>query len=400
MSSRECQIGNEHIGINSERGYCYRRNDTNVSAFCSTNPELDTVQKVYEELRNEEHHRWNIESTALEYSKVEPMLKLVEKINMYGSKQLSEDEKELIQQLNQSFFYSQPEQEESLTGIIDFEEARNIPELYRNQACDLNMYRNYSIMDKELEHILVKTEIPATLIHGEAGTGKTSQVKAICARYNIPCYQMQLNEQSLPSDLLSEFIPNTEDNSSTIKMKKSQFTIAFQYGGVCLIDEINMASPGSLAALNSALDDSRQIILANGEVIRRHPLFRLVATANLGYEGTQDFNDATLNRFLVLAPYVLTKTNFRKIMKSKEIDSDLTNFFWTLLNKVKSFIKSNDIPAIVSIRNIEQAIMLRGLGIDMAYQIAFIEPIQMKADKPIKNDMMKILQEAKSASDN
>lgn len=400
MSSRECKVGDSVIGINSERGYCYKRTDSKVIAFCTTNQELKTIQQVYEELRNEEHHRWEINENALEYSQVEPMLKFIEKIDKYGSKPLNDDEKELIQELNKSFFSEGPQDNIMMEGITDFEEARNAPEQYIKQACKLDDYRNYSIMDKDLEHILVKTEVPATLIHGEAGTGKTSQVKAICARYNIPCYQMQLNEQSLPSDLLSEFIPNTEDNSSTIKLKKSQFTIAFQYGGVCLIDEINMASPGSLAALNSALDDSKQIILANGEVIRRHPLFRLVATANLGYEGTQDFNDATLNRFLVLAPYVLTKTNFRKIMKSKNIDNDLTTFFWSLLTKIKSFVKSNDIPAIVSIRNIEQAIMLRGLGIETAYQIAFIEPLQMKADKPIKNDMLKILQEAKSASDN
>lgn len=400
MSSRECKIGDACIGINAERGYCYKRVDSKVVAFCSTNPILKSIDKVYEELRNEEHHRWNIESNALEYQQVEPMLKFIEKIDKYGSKPLNSDEKELVENLNKSFFSEAPQENQLLEGITDFGEARNAPEQYRKQACNLDDYRSYSIMDKELEHILVKTEIPATLIHGEAGTGKTSQVKAICARYNIPCYQMQLNEQSLPSDLLSEFIPNTEDNSSTIKLKKSQFTLAFQYGGVCLIDEINMASPGSLAALNSALDDSKQIILANGEVIRRHPLFRLVATANLGYEGTQDFNDATLNRFLVLAPYVLTKTNFKKIMRTKTIDSDLSNFFWALMTKTKAFVKSNDIPATISIRNIEQAIMLRGLGIETAFQISFIEPVQMKSDKPVKNDMLRILQEAKSASDN
>lgn len=81
---------------------------------------------------------------------------------------------------------------------------------------------------------------------------------------------------------------------------------AMLYGEILLLNEIDLMSPGELAALNDVLEGRALTISANnGEVIKPHPFFRVVATANskgLGdesgaYHGVKLQNQAFLDRW-------------------------------------------------------------------------------------------------------
>ena len=62
--------------------------------------------------------------------------------------------------------------------------------------------------------------------------------------------------------------------------------LAMRYGGICLVNELDMASPEVAAGLHGILDGSPLCIPENGgELIIPHPMFRFVATANTNGAG-------------------------------------------------------------------------------------------------------------------
>jgi cobaltochelatase CobS len=82
--------------------------------------------------------------------------------------------------------------------------------------------------------------------------------------------------------------------------------LAMKYGGVFLLDEIDLLDPATAAGLNGMLDGEPLCIPENGsEIITPHPLFRFAATANTNggsdetglYQGTLRQNLAFMDRF-------------------------------------------------------------------------------------------------------
>ncbi|WP_296770454.1 AAA family ATPase [Selenomonas sp.] len=71
-------------------------------------------------------------------------------------------------------------------------------------------------------------------------------------------------------------------------------------GGVCILDEINMARNEALAVLHSLLDHRRLLEVPGYDRLTLHPAARFIATMNYGYGGTRELNEALLSRFVVL----------------------------------------------------------------------------------------------------
>lgn len=71
-------------------------------------------------------------------------------------------------------------------------------------------------------------------------------------------------------------------------------------GGICILDEINMARNEALAVLHSLLDHRRQLEVPGYDRLELHPATRFIATMNYGYGGTRELNEALLSRFVVL----------------------------------------------------------------------------------------------------
>lgn len=81
---------------------------------------------------------------------------------------------------------------------------------------------------------------------------------------------------------------------------------AMRFGHVLVLNEVDLADAGELAGLNDVLE-GRPLVLAEnaGEIIRPHPMFRVICTANScgngddsgRYAGVQQQNLAFLDRF-------------------------------------------------------------------------------------------------------
>lgn len=138
------------------------------------------------------------------------------------------------------------------------------------------------------------------LISGDTGTGKTSAVRYLCQMLNAPYRRFPCHEATDTSTLLGQL---------KIDGKRTYFQRGVVYdavlnGHVLLLDEYNAAHPDVRLALNPLfnVDEGRLIVTENeGEIIPRHPNFRLFATGNpYSYAGVKEWNAAIMSRFDVV----------------------------------------------------------------------------------------------------
>jgi hypothetical protein len=149
--------------------------------------------------------------------------------------------------------------------------------------------------------LLVKSDIPVWL-HGPAGTGKSSAAKHAAEAAGLPYYEVNL------AGAMASAVKGKDRLKSFVE---SEFALAYERGGVCCLEEFDAAHPTVATAVNNAIAGDVFHNDADGRAIKRHPNFRLVATANtLGTGATKEFNSrmkldgATLDRFRMGRVYV------------------------------------------------------------------------------------------------
>lgn len=140
-------------------------------------------------------------------------------------------------------------------------------------------------------------------IFGPSGCGKTSCVKQLAARLNYPVFEITGHGRLEFADLAGHLTVNR----GNMTYEYGPLTLAMKYGGLFLFNEIDLTSPEIAAGLHGILDGSPLCIAENGgEIVKPHPLFRFVATANTNaagdetglYQGTQRQNLAFADRFI------------------------------------------------------------------------------------------------------
>ena len=142
-------------------------------------------------------------------------------------------------------------------------------------------------------------------IYGPVGCGKSSAVKQLAVRLNYPVFEITGHGRLEFADLIGHL---TVHNGS-MEFDYGPLALAMRYGGIFLLNEIDLTPPEVAAGLNTVLDGSPLCISENGgELIQPHPMFRFVATANTNgngdmtglYQGTQRQNLAWLDRFILV----------------------------------------------------------------------------------------------------
>jgi nitric oxide reductase NorQ protein/cobaltochelatase CobS len=139
------------------------------------------------------------------------------------------------------------------------------------------------------------------LLKGPPGVGKSFLTRYLCARTNRPLYRITLSETTYREDLLGQIhLVTGPGGDSVTEWVDGPLTRAAREGGVLLMDEINAADANTVAALNAVMEGRRTRSLTiprTGETITPHEQFRVVATANPGYQGTYELNAAFEDRF-------------------------------------------------------------------------------------------------------
>ena len=193
---------------------------------------------------------------------------------------------------------------------------------------------------------------------GESGTGKSTAARVIPARCGIPYISVNFSVNIEEADLFGSMVPNAKK----LKPEDPEFvwadgiiTKAVRNGYCVILEELNFARPGVLGKLNSLLDENRQIDLSTGEIVRAHPNFRIIATCNIAYEGTNRFNKALINRFDDV-------TVFRDLPRHEAIDVIKSRTGYTSAAKIskvydvyealKKFAAEQNVNAVVSMRQL------------------------------------------------
>lgn len=159
------------------------------------------------------------------------------------------------------------------------------------------------------------------LLVGPTGSGKSHIARHIAYKNKSPYMRVNLNGATVPEDLVGQWIPNSNpDIESKYVWQDGTLTMFMRYGGIFVVDEINMAPADILSLFHSITDDERRLVLTNkdGEVVHAHPDFYLIATMNVGYEGTKPLNLALKDRFRIFQ-IDYNKTTERKLGISNEL---------------------------------------------------------------------------------
>lgn len=139
-------------------------------------------------------------------------------------------------------------------------------------------------------------------VFGPAGSGKTSLIKQLSAKLNYPVFEVTAHGRLEYPELVGHL--TVEDGS--MKFQYGPLALSMKYGGLFLLNEIDLLDPSTAIGLNTILDGEPLCISENGgEIIKPHPLFRFAATANTNggnddtglYQGTLRQNLAFMDRF-------------------------------------------------------------------------------------------------------
>jgi cobaltochelatase CobS len=185
-------------------------------------------------------------------------------------------------------------------------------------------------------------------VFGLLGSGKTSCVKQLASRLNYPVFEVTGHNRLEFPELAGHLI--VKDNQMSFQY--GPLALAMKYGGLFLLNEIDLLDPSTAAGLNSVLDGSPLCIPENGgELITPHAMFKFVATANTNgssdytglYRGTLQQNSAFMDRFwLVEIDYPKPEME-EKILErvAPQLPVDLRTKMVSYANEVRNLFMGN-----------------------------------------------------------
>jgi cobaltochelatase CobS len=147
---------------------------------------------------------------------------------------------------------------------------------------------NYQFPEQPLKKLLMALALPErnrVWLHGYSGTGKTQLVTQVCARMNYGLIRINADSAISRRQLVGDWVVR---GGETV-FQYGVMVEAMRRGYVFLIDEIDHFAPPTLATLRGVLEDPSQLIILEngGEVVKAHPDFRVVATANTAGAGDE-----------------------------------------------------------------------------------------------------------------
>jgi AAA ATPase containing von Willebrand factor type A (vWA) domain len=162
---------------------------------------------------------------------------------------------------------------------------------------------NYIFHEQSRDLIVWFIESKESLyVFGPCGSGKTSCLKQLAARLNYPVFEITAHSRlEFP-----EMVGHLTLKNGTMEFEYGPLALAMKYGGLLMVNEMDLLEPSTATGLNGILEGQPLCIPENGgELIQPHPMFRFAATANTNggsddtglYQGTLRQNIALMDRF-------------------------------------------------------------------------------------------------------
>eukprot|EP00796_Vickermania_ingenoplastis_P012973 gene12973-8827_t len=161
-----------------------------------------------------------------------------------------------------------------------------------------SMQRLFTVVGICLEHY------EPVLLVGETGSSKTTVCQLWAALLNVPLRILNCHQHTEAADFLGSLRPvppDRRDTTALFEWRDGPLVECMRQGDIFLLDEISLTEDSVLERLNSVLEPSRNITLAeksNGETFTAHDRFRVLATMNPGGDfGKKELSPALRNRF-------------------------------------------------------------------------------------------------------
>lgn len=157
------------------------------------------------------------------------------------------------------------------------------------------------------------------LLQGPTAAGKTSIVVHLAECTGNQLVRINNHEHTELSEYLGGYV-TTEDGS--LRFCEGPLVRAARLGEWVLLDELNLAPPDVLEALNRLLDDNREIFIPEtGEVVEAVSGFRLFATQNPPglYGGRKELSRAFRSRFVELQVDELPDEDLLMILEGRSL---------------------------------------------------------------------------------
>lgn len=136
------------------------------------------------------------------------------------------------------------------------------------------------------------------LLQGPTAAGKTSIVTYLAEITGTELIRINNHEHTELTEYIGGYVVTAE---GSLQFSEGPLVRAARHGHWVLLDELNLAPPDVLEALNRLLDDNREIFIPEtGELIKAAPGFRLFATQNPPtlYGGRKELSRAFRSRFV------------------------------------------------------------------------------------------------------
>ncbi len=226
------------------------------------------------------------------------------------------------------------------TTVIELEKLQSVKldagEVFSGKKSNIKIvgYRDKTVFTPKVDNNYIFHENSRDLIvwflqksdplylFGPTGSGKTSLIKQLAAKLNYPVFEITGHSRLETPDMIGHLAVQ----NGNMEYQYGPLTLAMKFGGLFLLNEIDLLDPSTAAGLNSILDGSPLCIAEKGgELIVPHENFRFVATANTNgaqdemglYQGTLRQNLAFLDRFMMSkVPYPTKEAELNLLLKS------------------------------------------------------------------------------------
>ena len=238
------------------------------------------------------------------------------------------------------------------------------------------------------------------LVQGLHGSGKSTHIEQVAARLNWPCIRVNLDGQMSRLDLIGKDIVVVRDGEQVTEFAEGILPWALQRPVALVFDEYDAGRPDVTFVIQRVLERAGSLtLLDQNRVIRPHPYFRLLATANtvgLGnlnglYHGTQRLNHAQIDRWDIVAALNYLPANeeiaiiqARVPQMSGAVDEQLIASMVALAGLTREGFRAGDLSTLMSPRTVimwaENVQLFH--DVDAAFRVSFLNKCD-EAEYPI-----------------
>jgi len=238
------------------------------------------------------------------------------------------------------------------------------------------------------------------IVTGYHGTGKSTHIEQVAARLNWPCVRVNLDSHISRVDLIGKDAIVIRDGKQVTEFRDGMLPWALQHNVALCFDEYDAGRPDVMFVIQRVLEVSGKLtLLDQNKVIRPHPAFRMLATANtvgLGdttglYHGTQQINQGQMDRWSIVTtlnylPHdneveiVLAKAQTYRTAEGR----DTINKMVRVADLTRNAFMNGDISTVMSPRTVitwaENADIFRDLA--FAFRVTFLNKCD-ELERPI-----------------